>query len=77
MPIFTLLSRTDRGSGSVLAWGVIHSQGRTCHVMLNGTFSVQSDMYEVIQPKVVSYVPGHGLTFQQKNTGPHSAGLTE
>ena len=72
------VAEQDRGGGgSVVVWSGIHSLGRTALVVMNGTLNAQREVDEVIRPKVVPYVPGYWLIFQQDNALPHAAYLTQ
>ena len=52
-------------SGNMMAWRGMHNNGKNGLVVLNNTLNVQRCMDKMIQPEVVAYVQGDGLTFQQ------------
>ena len=79
---FFCLSRWQAGNGEnwtdgaagVLWFSMEYSDchGRNGPVVLNGTLSTQRYVDDVIQPELMPYVQGHGLTFQHHNTFPHA-----
>ena len=61
-----------------MVWGGIYGVRRTRLVIIDGNLSAQRYRDEILTPVVIPFLRanGPGLTFQQDNATPHTAGLT-